>query len=124
MRRLAAELGPEDGTDPRLVPREELRVTNRKALQLCGQVERALHGVLASLADDVIRELLVVSVEPAPNAGRLLVTLARSPAADPAVGPDAVEARLSGAIGLLRSEVARAVVRRRAPELAFRLVTG
>lgn len=121
LRPLVAEPGPDDGVDPRLIPRDEPRITNRKALQLCGQVARALQQSLADCADDVLRDLMVVSVEPAPNAGRLLVTLTPSPTADPSATPAAVSGHLARAAGMLRAEVAAHIHRRRAPELAFRL---
>src|SRR5437763_13348583 len=74
---LCLELGPEDGLDPRLAPRDfSSRGPGRKLLQLCGQVERTLNGALADSADEVLRDLVVVAVTPAPNSTRLLVTLA------------------------------------------------
>lgn len=112
----AAEVGPEDGTDPRRFHDRRGshgKPPGRKAHQLCGQVHQALLVILPGLADEVLRNLTVVSVEPAPHSGRLLVTV---------VGPapaDATDRRLRLAAGLLRSEVARAVHRRKAPELVF-----
>jgi len=114
-----AEAGPEDGVDPRdFYRRETPRITNRKALQLCGQVARALNGALPTCGDEVLRDLYVVSVAPAPHAGRLLVTVTRTPSA-PAVDNGVVQEHLQRAAGLLRSEVAAAIHRRRAPELTF-----
>jgi ribosome-binding factor A len=116
------ELGPDDGLDPRLEGREPTaKVTNRKALQLCGQVARTLQLILGGeCGDAVLRELLVQSVVPAPNSSRLLVTVAlATPAAAP---PEEVLRRLHNAHGLLRQEVAAAVHRRRVPDLTFRLV--
>jgi ribosome-binding factor A len=111
-----AEVGPDDGLDPRDLLREpKPRVPNRKALQLCGQVARTLDGVLRTCGDDVLRDLTVVSVVPAPNAGRLLVTLT-----GPVEAAVALE-HVRRAAGLLRSEVAAVIHRRRAPELTFRL---
>jgi hypothetical protein len=115
--------GPEDGLDPRTHGRSEPRkVPNRKALQLCGQVARTLAAVLAGeCGDDVLRDLRVESVVPAPNAGRLLVTVSLAALADPGAA-DRAAGRLEHARGRLRSEVA-AVHRRRAPDLVFRVVT-
>lgn len=112
----AAEVGPEDGSDPRRF--HDRRGTHgkppgRKAHQLCGQVAQALLVILPGLADEVLRDLTVVSVEPAPHSGRLQVTVA---------GPaptDATDRHLRLAAGLLRTEVASAVHRRKAPELVF-----
>ena len=114
--RACAEVGPDDGLDPRdFLRAPKPRVPNRKALQLCGQVARALDGVLRTCGDDVLRDLTVASVVPAPNAGRLLVTVS-----GPVEAGRALE-HLRRAAGLLRSEVAAAVHRRRAPELTFRV---
>jgi ribosome-binding factor A len=117
------ELGPEDGLDPRYDVRGEPgKVANRKALQLCGQVARTLQGVLAGeTGDDLLRELQVESVVPAPTSARLLVTLTLvTPGAG--VHVEEVLARLHSAQGLLRGEVAAAINRRRVPELMFRLI--
>jgi ribosome-binding factor A len=118
-----AEPGPGDGLDPRLDSREgPPKVANRKALLLCGEAERTLSAVLTGeCGDDVLRNLLVASVKPAPTSARLLVTV--YPAA-PMKGVDAgqILARLERARGMLRSEVAAALNRRRAPDLMFRVV--
>src|SRR5262245_53975426 len=102
-----ADFGPDDGIDPRETARQggPPRRTRRKALQLCSQVDRALHAILAGCADDVLNGLAVVSVEPAPGARRLLVTVA---SAVPGTELNAAQAlaRLGQAAGMLRSEVA------------------
>ena len=60
-----AETGPDDGLDPRYDrPDTSAKVTNRKALQLCGQVAETLAYVLAGeTGDDVLRHLMVERVE-------------------------------------------------------------
>jgi ribosome-binding factor A len=122
LRSACADVGPGDGIDPRLDGRDPSGpVANRKALQLSGQVARTLSGLLAESEDDVLRDLLVVSVVPAPYASRLLVTVAPSPAAEAAEAA-AVLARLERVRGRLRTEVAAAVHRRKAPDLTFRVV--
>src|SRR5207302_1030388 len=68
-----ADVGPGDGLDPRLdemfTPR---RAANRKALQLCAQIAHTLGSVLSGeCGDDRLRDLLVESVEPAPDSTRL-----------------------------------------------------
>jgi hypothetical protein len=74
-------------------------------LQLCSEAERTLGAVLAGECDDdVLRELTVVSVVRAPNAGRLLVTVALPPSAG--VPAEEVLQRLLRASGRLHSEVA------------------
>jgi ribosome-binding factor A len=113
-----AELGSGDGCDPRLDRREGTgKVPNRKALQLCAQVARTLAGVLAECGDDVLRDLLVESVTPMPNAARLLVTLLPTVPRETSV----ILERLEHARGKLRTEAVAAIHRRRAPELLFRV---
>lgn len=94
--------------------------TDRKLQQLCRQVERALSYVVpGELADPALADLSVASVRPGPDASRLMVWLRTSrPIAD---APLILE-RLERARGKLRSEVAAAVTRKRAPELAFHLL--
>ena len=123
----ADELGSEDGTDPRAFhdkPWNNPQRANRKVSQLCGQVMEALRGILSGMADGRLQNLAVVKVEPAPNTGRLRVTVAGftlADATDPATRTDAMTA-LEKAGGLLRMEVARAIHRKCAPELVFHLV--
>ena len=110
-----AQWGEGDGTDPRLEPRYESGpAPNRKALQLCRQIERTLAGSLGGSADDVLRELHVESVVPWPDSRRLLVTLAGTESSD-------AEERLRRAASWLRREVAAGIHRRKTPELVFRL---
>src|SRR4051812_7213335 len=49
--------------------------TYRKTLQLCRQIEHQLSYALGCCADPLLGELTVLTVVPAPNAGRLLVTV-------------------------------------------------
>jgi hypothetical protein len=51
------------------------RVHNRKAMQLCRQVEQTLHLVLAGCADAILQELLVTQVQPFLDSSRLLVSV-------------------------------------------------
>jgi ribosome-binding factor A len=96
---------------PRRVP--------RKDLQLCAQVREALYWALgAQVGDETLGLLQVVSVEPMPDATRLLVTLAAPPEDDLEI----VHARLQAAAKAIRSEVAVSINRRKAPDLAFRVV--
>jgi ribosome-binding factor A len=118
-----SEVGPGDGVDPRYERESSQRPGKRKALQLCREAERTLSAVLAGeCGDDLLRELIVRSVEPAPNAVRLLVTVSLpQTAGDTSV--ETVLERLHAVAARLRSEVAGAVRRRRAPELIFRVVS-
>lgn len=92
--------------------------SGRKALQLCGQVKAALHAILAGCADDAVRNLTVLAVRPAPHTGRLEVAVAISPMAD-APDREPFEMGLRRAAGWIRTEVAAAINRRRAPELIW-----
>lgn len=120
--RLCSELGFGDGLDPRFDPRDQSsRVKNRKALQLCAQVRRTLGQVLeGEIADELLQNLFVESVVPAPNASHLLVTV-RPINLPNSVPPADVLGRLQQIYGRLRTEVAAAIHRRRAPELIFQL---
>jgi ribosome-binding factor A len=114
---LCAEPTAEDGMDPRFLPKGTPgRVTNRKALQLCRQVERALS---VALEGDVLRDLMVQSVLAAPDASRLLVTFSHA-----GVGTADVLAALADARAKLRGAVAAAIHRKKTPELAFHVVRG
>lgn len=101
-------------------PSHDGTVRNRKALQLAKQVERALMLAMAGHPDWVLNDLMVVRVRPAPDTTRLLVSVASSTGA----GWQAADvlARLVGATGELRGEVATAINRKKVPELAFEVV--
>lgn len=94
---------------------------NRKTLQLCRQVERTLMGVLAGeTGDDLLRDLLVLKVVPAPDSSRLLAFVQYQGPATTEL--PAILARLAAARRLLRAEVAAAINRRKAPDLAFQVM--
>jgi len=97
----------------------------RKALQLCRQVQKALTYALSGCGDDVVMELYVESVEPAPNDKRLLVTV--SPIdANPSSAPEPADvlSRLQYVTPYLREEVAASIHRKRVPELLFQYLPG
>jgi ribosome-binding factor A len=92
---------------------------NRKAKQLCRQVAETLGLVLTGdTSDDLLAELSVVSVVPAPDSSRLLVTVVTHAASD----REEIERRLAHHGGRLRCEVARAITRKKAPALAFNVI--
>ena len=115
---LCASWGADDGIDPRLAPqRPRGKVSNRKALQLCRQIERALSGALEG---NILRDLLVHSVAPAPDSSRLLATFTYH-------GPETVAtsdvlAALQAAHAKLRRAAALAIHRKKTPELTFHVV--
>jgi ribosome-binding factor A len=96
---------------------------DHKTAQLCRQVFWAVSMALADSGDDVLRELVVHDVEPAPDASRLMVSVGFSASAT-ARSVVEVLGRLSEASGFLRREVAGAITRKRAPELMFTFVAG
>nr|WP_281333811.1 hypothetical protein [Polyangium sp. 6x1] len=73
---------------------------------------------LAGIEDEVLLEVWVADVEPAPDAGRLAVIVQ----APRGVSPDEVAARLEKVAGYLRAEVASAISRKRVPTLTFRVL--
>jgi ribosome-binding factor A len=113
------EIGSDDGVDPRTFFRDPVRRrTNRKALQLCGQIARTLSSLLTwESGDDLLRDLTVAAVEPAPDSTRVLVTVS----CPPDVEAGDVLPHLHRAASRLRTAVAAAVHRKRVPELVFRV---
>ena len=92
------------------------RQVERKARQFCRQVQRALNLALADgQSDDGLNDLFVEGVSPAPDCGHLLVHVIIP--ADRSVN-EALSALRRDA-PRLRSEVAMAITRKRAPELSF-----
>ena len=89
-----------------------------KTARLCRQVAEALSLALSECGDDALLDLSIRDVEPGPTPGRLLVTVETS---RPSPDPSAILAALARAHGRLRSEVARAIQRKRAPELVFQV---
>jgi hypothetical protein len=95
---------------------KERRKENYKALQLCRQVQRILTLELGGFgADEVLRDLYVVDVTPAPGSSQLLVHVS----VPPNVFVVDVLERLERAAPRLRAAVAAAITRKRAPDLAF-----
>lgn len=97
---------------------------DRKALQLCHQVAVTLQEVLADCGDPLLQSLTVLEVEPAPDASRLLVTVASNEPSGPDAGLERLHEHLGRASGHLRSEVASAITRKRAPVLVYRLAAA
>jgi ribosome-binding factor A len=119
LRELCGQPGPDDGIDPRETLRQHARSKGgRKAQQLCGQVSQALNYALAAVCDDdVLRDLLVISVAPAPDESRLLVSVGSALGAT--CDPAQVLAHLSLQHARLRAEVAASIHRKKVPELTF-----
>ena len=92
--------------------------------QLCRQVWRTISCTLAGQCDDeILQDLAVDSVAPAPDASRLVVNVYPTTLGDCASVADILQ-RLSRVESFLRREVAAAIVRKRAPELIFNVVAA
>jgi ribosome-binding factor A len=123
LRSLCAEVHPDDGSDPRVFFRKGGSTGRRdhKARQLCRQVLETLDSLLSGhSSDDVLQDLAVVDVEPAPDAALLLVTVTPRPSDRPP-GPAEILASLERASGWLRAEVAAEITRKQAPLLVYRV---
>lgn len=106
----------------RYIASDQPRRPDRKTLQLCGQIADTLNYVLTGeLDDDVLRNVYVERVEPAPDASRLMVHVAPLDANDP-TPPALMLQRLHEASATLRSEVAASIHRRKTPQLSFCIV--
>ena len=105
--------GRASGSDPFPSPSHD-----RKDLQLCRQVADTLQSLLGDCGDDVLRDLHVVRVLPAPDASQLMVIVGAMPGETPPA-PHEVLARLGAHAGEFRAEVAHAITRKRAPSLLF-----
>lgn len=103
------------GTSDRRPPSGQLRKTQ----QLCAQVARTVEAVLlGELDDEVLRELIVHKVEPAPDESRLMVTVGPY-APGVQVDPSLVMQHLHAAAPQIRAEVAASITRRRTPTLIY-----
>lgn len=99
------------------------RHDDRKTRQLCSQVADTLNYVLSGECDDeLLQNLQVMSVAPAPNASQLLVTVYPLTASATASDAADIRRRLANAAGRLRAEVAASITRKKAPRLLFQVV--
>ena len=123
MHALCGQIHPEDGVDPREFARKERpRKGDRKVRQLCSQVADTLNLVLSGeCGDALLQSLQVVSVDPAPDAAHLLVTV-RAGLPGEVIDPGVASACFARMMGRLRCEVAAAITRKRAPRLVFRVL--
>ena len=119
---LCDKVGPDDGVDPRRIRRGRARrKKDKKAKQVSRQAEVTVQLALGGLLDEVLQDLRVIRVEPAPDSRRLLVVIG------PRNGSTRVtEHEAAGVVQkverILRREVASALHRKRAPSLTFALV--
>ncbi len=102
-------------------PRFKSHNEGRKAKQLCRQVADTLDLVLGDCRDERLQALHVMSVVPAPNSSRLLVTVSVDLPGDEFDRQEILEL-LDQQTGRLRGEVAASINRKRVPALAFHVV--
>ena len=123
LRSLCGQLGPDDGQDPRKQKTQHsTKHPCRKTWQLCSQVQRALNFTLSEGAGSaLLQSAYVRSVEPAPDATQLLVTVAVTDRVT-AVELQQLQLELSRRQGRLRAAVAGAITRRKTPTLTFRVI--
>ena len=121
------EIQDDDGLDPRQFFKTTSRSRgkrDRKAQQLCRQVQQTLNLVLSGeFADEVLQSLFVESVVPVPNASQLLVTVSTADGSEDAVESGLILQKLEHVAGQLRSEVAAAITRRKTPRLMFQVAS-
>ena len=123
MRAMCGELHEDDGVDPReyFASGRGRHKRDRKADQLCHQVKQTIELVLAGeFDDDLLLGLQVVSVSPEPDTAQLAVRVATLLPPD-RYDADAITRRLSEVAPFIRSQVAQAITRKRAPKLVFHL---
>jgi ribosome-binding factor A len=91
---------------------------DRKTLQLCRQVQRALMLALGGeCADDLLRDVYIESVSPMGSASQLMVRVALP--ANGRVPSLEILARLNERSPKLRAAIAQSICRKRVPNLAF-----
>lgn len=115
-RPLCAHLHEDDGFSPRHDRKDTERSHDRKDLQLCKQVQRALEMQLSSAGWASDAALRIEGVTPHPDASRLRVRVSWD---DRGMGLAGVLALLTARRAELRWAVASAITRKRAPELVF-----
>lgn len=118
---LCADLHHDDG--PPRSRRKESRdesSEDRKNMQLCAQVRRALHGVIPLPGSSYFEGLVVEAVEPDPDASRLRVLISVPPSSKHPIS--SLRKRLTDMAGFIRSEVAPQIHRKRVPVLSFQLI--
>ena len=112
---------PDDGVDPRLYLRRGFKKKNKKIHRLCSQVMRTLNVSLSTEGrHDLLQGLSVDTVQPAPNASRLLVSVSTI---KPLHQEECEELRqlLKQMKGLFREELAIVLHRKHVPDLIFQL---
>jgi ribosome-binding factor A len=120
---LCAELGPDDGIDPRIIARAmDRKPRGHKSEQLSKQALHTLSMVFAGeLTDPVFEELEILDVTGSDDGQFLTVTFSVS---NPELLPaeSLILEKCKSIQGYLRSTIARSVQRKRIPALKFKIV--
>jgi ribosome-binding factor A len=104
------------GIDPSaFVSSDSDRKAERKTRQLCREVRDTLSLALSTLDDDALVGAWIADVLPGADASQLRVVVVAAIQAD----VDATYEALRRAAGLLRSEIALTINRKRTPQLSF-----
>lgn len=120
---MCGRLNEDDAVDPREYFKQKYRAKNAQAQRLCKQVADTLSLVLSgNFADELLQSLDVFSVQPAPNTRRLLVVVQPKTEIQDSMTPELILSKLNSVEGFLRSEVAQAISRRKAPNLVFEII--
>ena len=120
-RSLCADLFPDDGSPARRRKESRADTTDdRKTMQLCAQIQRALHGVIPVPGSPMLEGLIVEAVEPNPDASTLRVVLSVPPSSAYPIA--SLRQRLSDMAGFIRSAVMPHIHRKRVPRLTFELI--
>ena len=123
LREHCGQIQDDDCVDPKEYCKPDRRTdkANKKARQLCRQAAQTLDFVLADCDDESMETLLVVSVQPAPDSSRLLVTIGADVPADQ-VDLNHIRLRIQVQKPRLRAELARSISRKRVPDLIFNVL--
>ncbi len=121
-----AEIREDDGIDPRefFKHKRTHKKVDRKTLQLCAQVADILNGLLPDCHDELLQMLQVASVVPAPDASQLLITVYPVIQLEKNFDSHRILGQLTHAAGHLRTEIAAAITRKRAPTLLFQVAAS
>ena len=118
---LCADLHPDDGQPiSRGNESRDDHSDDRKTMQLCAQVRRALHGIIPLPGSSFFEGLVVEAVKPDPNASRLCVVISIPISCAHSI--PALNQRLTDMVGFMRSEVASQINRKRVPMLTFEFI--
>ena len=122
---LVGSIQPGDGLDPRFDRTDSKKGSKKdgyKASQLCTQVRSTLELAVPEALANSIYDVVVIDVQSAPNTTNLLVLVQSTLHCNDLVELQNIESALASKAGFLRSTVAHAISRRKAPNLIFRVV--